>query len=557
MNLGISSAFTEDSPQPWARRCPASSLWLQQEDPMKRTLATCTLAVMLCGYAESMQPLQASARGASSLVVPTTRCSDLLALTLPDTQITSATPVAANGAVPAHCRVVGVTHGEPGSNVTVEVRMPDTWNEKLVMTTRQGYMGSLPPVTNLVVSTGLLRHYTLVTTDGGHTGASILDASFGLNNRPAEIDYGYRAPHLARLFAAALTNAYYSSDIVHAYYNGCSASGRYAVQVAEHYPGDFDGIIAGSPALDMLGTVLDETWIEQAMAAAPLPTAKLPVVFNAVLAACDGADGLVDGLIDDPHDCHFDVQTLVCADGDGPDCLTGPQVATLQKIYTGAVDSAGNRLSLGFAYGGELPDPIAADGWDVYVTRDAPPPLDVTLQDQYLRYLAFDVDDPTFDWHTFNFDLDPPRMANMHAIFDPVQNDLTPFAEAGGKMIIYQGWGDIAVSPYRTLQYYLGLRQHRGRRAVEDYARLFMAPGMYHCNGGVGPNTFDALTALEQWVEQGQPPASILATQASGPGAPRSRPLCPFPQHAVYTGAGSIADAANFVCRGAPLGTGK
>ena len=182
-------------------------------------------------------------------------------------------------------------------------------------------------------------------------------------------------------------------------------------------------------------------------------------------------------------------------------------------------------------------------------------PLQLTLMDQYLRYLAFDVDDPNFDWRTFDFDTDPQRMETMHRILDPVQDDLTPFADAGGKMIIYQGWADIVVTPYRTIQYYEGLRRHTGRRQVEDFARLFMAPGMYHCSGGVGPNTLDPLTALEQWVEGGHPPASIVASHTRGPGENRTRPLCPFPQHAVYQGTGSIDDAANFKCVGPPIGT--
>ena len=485
--------------------------------------------------------------------VPTAGCGDLLSLSLADTEISSATPIAANGAIPAHCRVVGVSHGEPGSSVTVEVRMPDLWNGKLLMSTRQGFMGAVAPITNPTISTALARGYTTLTTDGGHISASVIDASFGLDNRPAEIDFGYRGTHLARVFAQAVTEAYYSSGPVHAYYNGCSSSGRYGIQSAEHYPGDFDGIIAGSPVVDMSGTMIDNNWIGQALAAAPLPQAKLPIVWNAVLAACDGIDGLVDGLIDDPRHCHFDVSSLVCANGDGPDCVTAPQAATLQKIYGGAFNTAGTQLFPGFAFGGELPDPVGRQGWDFYITATSP--LAVQLQDQYLRYLAFDPDDPNFDWHTFDFDFDPPRMANTHAILDPVQDDLNAFADAGGKMIIYQGWGDISESPYRTLQYYLGLRRHQGRRAVEDFARLFMAPGMYHCGGGTGPNTFDALTALERWVEQGSAPSSIIATKTSGPGTNRSRPLCPFPQHAVYQGTGSIDAAANFACVGAPLGT--
>jgi feruloyl esterase len=463
--------------------------------------------------------------------------------------------VAPTFTLPGHCRVLGVTHGEPGSNVTVEVRLPDDWNGKLLFTTRQGYMGSLPPVTNPDLSEAIARHYAIVTTDGGHSSPSIYDASFGLNNRPAEIDFGYRGAHLAKAVGATLIAAYYGNGPVHSYYNGCSSSGRYAIQAAEHYPDDFDGVIAGAPALDTSGLTIGFNWNMQAMLVSPIPTSKLPVIFNAVMAACDGLDGLVDGLIDDPRTCQFDVTTLTCANGDGPSCLTAGEVATLQKIYAGPSRSAtatgdpGKQIFPGFAFGGEFPDAL---GWDVFVTAAVPRQL--ILMDQYLRYLAFDPDEPNFDWRTFNFDTDPQRMETMHEIIDAVQDDLTSFSDAGGKMIIYQGWGDIAQSPYRTIQYYEGLRRHTGRRRVEDFARLFMAPGMYHCGGGVGPNTFDALTALERWVEEGEAPTSIVASHTSGPGVNRTRPLCPFPQHSVYSGTGSIDDAANFACMGPPIG---
>lgn len=162
------------------------------------------------------------------------------------------------------------------------MRLPDNWNGKLLFTTRQGFMGSLAPLFNAVIFSGLLRNYATVSTDGGHQGANILDASFGLDNRPAEIDFGYRGTHLAKVAAAAVMTGYYGSAPVHSYFNGCSSSGRYGVQSAEHYPGDFDGIIAGSPVIDMSGTITDEVYIEQAMLTAPLPESKLPVIWNAV-----------------------------------------------------------------------------------------------------------------------------------------------------------------------------------------------------------------------------------------------------------------------------------
>jgi feruloyl esterase len=486
-----------------------------------------------------------------------TTCEAMLSVSIPHTELISAGSVAQTATVPAHCRVTAVTHGEPGSNVGVEVRLPDVWNGKLLFTTRQGYMGAFPAVSNAAITQALGRNYAVVTTDGGHSSGSITDATFGLNNRPAEIDFGYRGVHLAKDAGAALMAAYYGSGPAHSYYNGCSSSGRYALQAAEHYPDDFDGIIAGAPVVDLAGLDIGFNWNMQAMLAAPIPASKLPLIAAAVTATCDGQDGLVDGLIDDPRNCHFDPNSLTCPDGDAPTCLTAAQVSTLQKIYAGpsrsatAPEDAGEQIYPGFAVGGEYPDGL--QGWDVYVTGSAP--VQLTLQDQFFRYLAFDPDQPNFDWRTFNFDTDPPRTAVMHEILDVVQDDLSTFAATGGKLIIYQGWGDIAQSPYRTIRYYEGLRRHQGRRNVEDSARLFMAPGMNHCLGGVGPNTFDALTALERWVEAGEAPASIIAAHVAGPGQNRTRPLCPYPQHAVYKGTGSIDDAANFACVGPPVGT--
>ena len=297
---------------------------------------------------------------------PTTTCDAMLALSIPDTELTSATVVPQTATIPAHCRIVSVTHGEPGSNVIVEVRLPDDWNGKLLFTTRLAFIGSLPAVTNLAISQALARHYAIVTTDSGHSNPSIADASFGLNNRPAEIDFGYRAVHLAKVVAMTIMAAYYGSNPVHSYYNGCSSSGRYAIQAAEHYPDDFDGIIAGAPWLDSSGSTVGYNWDMQAMLATPIPTSKLPVIFNAVTEACDGIDGLIDGLIDDPRECHFDPHTLLCPAGDAASCLTEGEVATLEKIYSGpsrsatATEDPGEQIYSGFPFGANFPIPSAA-----------------------------------------------------------------------------------------------------------------------------------------------------------------------------------------------------
>src|SRR5262249_25013716 len=232
---------------------------------------------------------------------------------------------------------------------------------------------------------------------------------------------------------------------------------------------------------------------------------------------------------------------------------------TLQKLYGGPKDSSGNQIYPGLAFGGETPDPVGKNGWDAFITGiGSNPPSDLSLQDQFLQYLAFDVDDPNFDLRAFNFDTDPQRLETMPEILDPsFEENLHNVQDARGKMIIYQGWSDVASTPFRTIAYYDRLRAGQGRRRLENSVRLFMAPGMHHCIGGEGPtpSTSDTLTALEQWVEGDQAPSSILASHTAGPGVNRTRPLCPFPQHDLYKGTGSIDDAANFECSGPPVGS--
>src|SRR5262249_31887163 len=269
----------------------------------------------------------------------------------------------------------------------------------------------------------------------------------------------------------------------------CSSAGRYGLQSAQHYPTDFDGIIAGAPVPELTGACISFTWDMQATLVTPIPESKLSVLGAAVHAACDAIDGLADGLIDDPRSCNFDVNTLQCSAGDAPDCFTAEQIDTLQKLYGGPKDSSGNQIYPGLPFGGETPDPVGKNGWDFYITGvGSTPPTDVALQDQFLKYLAFDVDDPNFDWRTFNFDTDPQRITTMHEILDPsFEENLHNFQEAGGKVIIYQGWSDVVTTPFRTIEYYERLRANQGRRQLENSVRLFMAPGMYHCIGGEGP----------------------------------------------------------------------
>jgi feruloyl esterase len=324
---------------------------------------------------------------------------------------------------------------------------------------------------------------------------------------------------------------------------------------AQRYPQDYDGIIAGDPAnywthLYMGGHL----WIAQAMENDPasyIPASKTQMIGDAVYAACDALDGIRDGILNDPRKCHFDPSTLLCKDGDAPNCLTAVQVGTVQKIYQGGHMSDGKQIFPGIMPGGEA----GAGGWSTWITGAQPGRSShITLGMPFLRNVAFE--DPNWDFRTFRFDRAPGFDsdadfidAKLGPIFNNMNPDLKAFQSHGGKLIQYHGWSDPDISPLNSINYYKSVE--KTMNDPRNFYRLFMVPGMYHCSGGPGPNTFDAVAALEQWVEKGVAPEQIVATHAVGGVVDRTRPLCPFPQEAQWKGAGSTDQAESFVCAAA------
>ncbi len=498
-------------------------------------------------------PSSATSPGAegTSVVGNPSHCARLTELIIPNTQITSAQVVPASDDLPEYCFVAGVI----SPAVNFEIKLPTAWNQKLYFGGNGAFAGAIWDTDVETFWTGLVRGYATVATDTGHE-ADPLDASWALANRPAEIDYGYRAVHVAVGVAKTVIASYYGRSPHLSYFDGCSKGGEQGLREAQQYPNDFNGIAAGAPALDFTGTAgLSANWIMQALHATPdssdIPLEKVPVIGAAVLASCDAVDSLVDGLIDDPRRCSFDPDILRCLGGDAPDCLTGRQLHALKKIYAGPTDSSGVQLFPGLPVGGET-----AGEWGIWlVNTPGAPSLTFTLQDQFLRYLAFRVDDPNFDWATFDFDTDPQRLRFMAGILNATSPDLSRFHDAGGKLILYHGWSDPIIAATRTIDYYNDVRRKLGLnlKKTKQFARLFMAPGMSHCWSGSGPYAFDYLTALEGWVEQGIAPDSMVAAHYDDDGnLDRTRPLCAYPQVARYIGTGSIDDAASFRCAEPP-----
>jgi feruloyl esterase len=465
--------------------------------------------------------------------------------------VTNATLVEASAAQPRHCLVDGHT-ATPGNEVNFRLGLPESWNGKYYFVGVGGLGGTIGRL-----DAGLARGYASASTDTGHVAA---DTTWG-SNRAKEIDYGHRGTHVTAVSAKALTQAFYGRAPAHAYFNGCSNGGRQALMEVQRYPDDFDGIIGGDPATGTPMQVGRALVFQKLLASAEsyVPMEKIEMLSKATLAACDAADGLQDGLVSDPRACTFKVESLKCTSGDAPDCFSAPQLDVIKQIYDGVTLANGKTYAYGFPLGHEG----GATGWRAWTIGTIPParqedgslhfterlPSGYSLSEQNFRFLALDKDDPSFSWRTFKLDRDLPRMKTMTEILTALDPDLRPFKKRGGKLILYHGLADPAISAYGTVDYYEQVEKVvGGRSAAQSFARLYLVPGMHHCSGGPGPNEFDMLTELENWVERGKAPAAVKATHRTDDRVDRTRPLCPYPQQARYRGTGSVDEAANFTC---------
>jgi feruloyl esterase len=474
-------------------------------------------------------------------------CDSLLKLRLPDTSITAVEKIPAGGfappgggrgaaayrGLPEFCRVSATLTPTADSDIKVEVWLPVTgWNGKFQAVGNGAWSGAIV-YTALVDA--LRLGYAASSTDTGHVGGS---ASFALGHPEKLIDFAYRSEHVMTVQAKAIVNAFYGSAPKYSYWNGCSAGGRQALKEAQMFPQDFDGIIAGSPGLDWSGRTAQAVRVAQALQSeeARLSRSQLSLLHSAVVQACDALDGVKDGLIQNPSACKFDPAVLQCKSAGAATCLSAAQVDTVRLIYSPITNARTNRVITGLMPGGEL-------GWtDQGWTASAR----ATGLDQF-RYVIFK--DPAWDLLKFNAATDVPRLEEGEsAALDARDTNLKPFFDRGGKLLQYHGWSDPQISPLASTMYYDRVLAALGAGAVANSYRLFMAPGMGHCAGGEGPNDFDKVGALEAWVEQGKAPNQIVAAHSTGGLTDRTRPLCAYPQAARYKGAGSIDEAASFVC---------
>ncbi|MCU1382343.1 MAG: Tannase and feruloyl esterase [Acidobacteria bacterium] len=494
-----------------------------------RVLLGVAIAIVLSGVSQDFRPAALSAADHGD-------CAALTQLKLPDITITEAAAVAASatGITRPHCRVAGVI----GTEIKFSLLMPDTWNHKFLMGGGGGFVGTVQNQAQFVVNAG----YATAGTDTGHSGGTT-DATWALNNIERQVNFGYLGVHRTAEAAKAILRRYYGSPETRAYFSGCSNGGRQALMEAQRFPDDFDGIVAGAPAADFTG--IGAQFIKDVRAQFPDPKDLTPLlapetmqaVAAQILDKCDALDGVKDGVMEDPRRCTVDVSTLTG--------LSAAQIAALKTIY--APTHAGSETVFpGQPFGGEG----EAAGWPAWISGPAPrqgQPAAASLRygfgTQLFKYLVFN--DP--DWDYTKYDLSTWRKDTVKtaSFLNATSPDLDAFKAKGHKLLLWHGWADAGLSPLGTIKYYESVQARDPK--LDEYVKMFLMPGVLHCGGGTGPDNADWAAAIDAWVESGQAPTRLLAQK--GGATPRTRPLCAYPQHAVYNGSGSTDQAENFVCK--------
>ncbi len=525
-------------------------------------VAACVLACLClnCTATAASHPLQDEQ----------TRCAALEQEALPVAGTLSAEAIAAGKLVdpedraldaPALCRIHGQLTPVPDSHIGVEIWLPASgWNGRYYQLGNGGFAGNFSFAS---LASELRRGNAVAMTDTGHQ-ADSFDASWAQGHPESVLDYGYRSIQVTAEVAGALIHAYYGSPARYRYFAGCSNGGRQALMAAQRFPQMWEGILAGAPAYDWTHQLATFGWIQHTLRSSPkswIGAEKLRAIQRAALASCTASAGVVDEVPRDPRDCHFNPRALLCKSTENDQCLTAAQVRSLQVIQQG---------------GFEPTAAAAPDNWIRWIVNDDPDaPSQLIFAEEFYRYLVFD----NRDWRPDNFRYPQDFAAAAHTTvaghllsqaLDARDTDLTTFQRRGGKLLMYFGWADAVLSPRAGLAYYEGVaRKQGGLSQTRTFFRLFMVPGMTHCQGGPGPDSFgqspvspalsddphhDIRRALERWTEHGEPPDRLIAAKeqpSTNPEAAATQLLCPYPQRAHTVTAGNLRSASSYACSSA------
>ena len=536
-------------------------------------------AAGLCGCSGGDDPLPAGPTRVAGITTVagntaqvTTACEALRNFKPLDGTITAATLIAADEAsgsftLPQYCKVTGIL--EPRAGVAgvaygtmFEIRLPTAWAERLYFQGQGGTGGSVVAAVGSQQPAGqepaLRRGFAVLSMNGGHQGSG---PNFGVDPK-AKFDFAYHALDISTVMAKDLLAAYYKKQPVFSYAAGCSNGGRQTMMLSQRFPTYYDGILAGSATYRLSRTYVDSPWgIQQVDRIAPrdangtaihanaFSDADLALVSKDLLSVLDAQDGLVDGVVSNTNASAFenyDPARLQCTGAKSPACLTAGQVVALRNLHAGARNAANERLYNTWPWDPGISHPQWRQ-WKLGTAQSGPPnSTKAAFADSSIGYLYLEPPEPTFSALNFNFETDPARLATSGPLMDADNPDLTPFVANGGKILWYHGMMDPSTPATEIVRYYQRMAAATRGASAADYARIFMLPGMGHCSGGPGLDSFDALDALMKWVEQGQAPSRLIASGTAVPG--RTRPICAWPQWARYNGTGSVDDAASFTC---------
>ena len=507
-------------------------------------------------------------------------CESLSQLELPTAKVVSAKTIPAGTLTPPEtatpwlrgnadlfkslgtiCRVVVESTPSNDSDIKIEVWLPtEGWNGNFRGQGNGGFAGEIGyGGLALAVHDG----YATAGTDTGHA-AGGTDASWALGHPEKVTDFGYRGIHEMTRVAKAIINAYYGNKLEHSYFSSCSNGGRQALMEAQRFPEDYDGVIAGAPAnywTHLLSKALADAQATTLDPASYIPGSKIPALAKVVNAACDAEDGVTDGIVNDPRKCKFKPEKMLCKDADSNECLTASQIIALKKLYEGPHDASGKLIFPGYLPGAE----DGPGGWTTWITGMEPgKSLLFAFGGGFFSNMVYEK----ADWNYKETTVDAGVKAadeKFAEVLNAIDPNLKAFKARGAKLIIYHGWNDAAISALNTINYYNSVKSTMGASETDAFLRLYMVPGLQHCGGGPGANTFgqggagakdpqhNVALAVEQWVEKGTAPSALVAIKfvedEPGKGVKFTRPLCPYPQIAKYKGKGDTNDAANFVCK--------
>lgn len=512
--------------------------------PIAAAVAVLTLSLVAAVPADAAPSVP---KQIASAPVP---CAGLTAVTLPNTDITSASIVPASDTMPATCRVhATVTHPPAGDTENIDVWMPvDGWNRRFQGVGGGGYVGGSPQALAAPVRQG----YAAASTDAGHVGGSgafALDANGRLNWQLIR-DFAYLGIHDMTVVGKAVTAAFYGRPAAYAYWNGCSTGGRQGLSEAQRYPDDYDGILSAAPAINWSRFIPAEFWPELVMLREGdfLPQCKFDAFQAAAVEACDEVgDGVRDGVIGDPSRCDFDPRKQV---GQVTPCgtITTQDASIVEKIFAGPRSTTGDFLWYGLTPGTSFAG-LARTVTTGDTTTGAPFPIALTHLGTWVQQ------NPSWDWTTATYEEYDQLFVQSVEMYTSVigtdNPDLREFRRSGGKVLIWHGQSDQLIFPQGTVDYYERVQAVMGGSArTGEFARLFMAPGVAHCAGGAGPQPNDPLSALIDWVERGKAPRVLDGVVRDATGTVvRSRPICMYPEVAAYRGHGDVPDASSYVCR--------